>query len=579
MHRRWFIRRTNPEYLTYLSKAASIPPVLAQILINRGIKTASDVHSFLNPGITSLSDPYDLPGMGIAVERIKAALARNQRVLVHGDYDADGLTATAIMVLALKKIGADVGYFIPNRLAHGYGFNPHAVDFAENFGADLIITVDCGTTSFDAAACAKGKGIDVIITDHHEPVRQSTIKGHQPEEKSGLLLPDALAVINPKLSGPGTQTSALSGSGIAFKTVQALSMDRDVPLSSDDALSFLDLAACGTIADVVALTGENRVLVKEGLPYIANPHRRGISALKEVSGLQGREVKAGLLAFTIVPRMNAAGRMGDAGEVIRLLFSSTDEEALAIAGELDRVNTERQQRDEEVYQEAVYQLHQKGYDKAIVLYGKDWHPGVLGIVASRIAEECYRPAFIFSLEGDNARGSARSIPCFDLYGGLTTCRDILIAFGGHAQAAGLRLHIRDLPLFEERMNSIVRDSVKDEDLIPALEIDAEVGLSGVTGSLIRDLSMLEPLGCGNPEPLLGSRNLEVLNPRVVGNNHMKMRLRQGAFSIDAVGFDMGRLVGSIDPLSPVDAAFTPTINIWNGGRYLQLGLKALRPGR
>lgn len=579
MHRRWFIRRTNPEYLAYLSRAVPVPPVVAQILINRGIKTAADVCSFLNPGVTSLSDPYDLPGMAASVERIKVALARNQRVLIHGDYDADGLTATAIMVLALREIGIDADYFIPNRLIHGYGFNPPAVDFAKKIGADLIITVDCGITSFDTADCAKKKGIDVIITDHHEPLRQPEDTSHTSQVEGGFLIPSAVAVVNPKLSGPESQSSTLAGSGIAFKMVQALAMDGDVSLSPDDVLSFLDLVACGTIADVVTLTGENRALVREGLPYITNPHRTGIRALKEVSGLQGREMKAGLLAFTIVPRMNAAGRMGDAGEVVRLFVSSSDEEALSIAEGLDRINKERQRREEEVYQEALLQLHREGYDRAIVLYGEGWHPGVIGIVASRIAEECYRPVFVFAVEGDTVKGSARSIPCFDMYRGLSRCRDTLIAYGGHAQAAGLKLRAHDLPLFKERINSVVRESLQDEDLIPALEIDAEVNLQGITSSLIRDLSMLEPFGFGNPEPLLGSRNLAVLNPRIVGNNHMKMRLRQGAFSIDAIGFDMGGLLESLDPSSPVDAAFTPMINVWNGNQYLQLGLKGLRPGR
>lgn len=580
MNRRWLIKKTNHEYTLYLSKAASISPVLAQILINRGIKTPGNVKDFLSPGTTGMTDPFELPDMGVAVERIKAARKRNERVLVHGDYDTDGLTATAIMVHALKSMGMDVHYFIPNRMTHGYGFNTPSVDIAGKLGVKLIITVDCGITAFEAVAAAKERGIDVIITDHHEPSKESspfTDQRSMSDEAGELLLPDALAVINPKISHLKSQVSPLSGAGVSFKIAQALSLDDGLPFSRDDSLSLLDLAALGTLADVVPLTDENRVILKEGMKYLVDARRPGIRSLIEVSGLKDRELRAGLLSFTLVPRINASGRIGDAGDVITLFLSESDSEALSIAERLDRTNAERQRIEEDTYQEALAQLRGKGYDAAVVLSGRGWHAGVIGIVASRIMEECYRPAFIFTVEGGIAKGSARSIPAFDLYNGLSSCGDLLLSFGGHRQAAGIRLRESDIARFEEKMNAVVRAALHGDDFTPTVEIDTEVALQEVNPSLVRELSLLEPLGAGNPEPLLGARRLDVLSPRIVGRNHLKMKLKQRALAIDAIGFDMGKFLEHLGPAVAVDAAFTPTINEWNGNRYLQLNLKACRP--
>lgn len=589
MNRRWLVNRTNPEYIRYLSKAASLSPALAQVLINRGIKTPEKIHDFLHPGLTGLSDPFELPGMTAAVERIKSAWARGERVLVHGDYDTDGLTATSIMVHTLRAMGMDVHYFIPNRMTHGYGFNPPSVEIAGKLGVRLIITVDCGITAFDAAASARDGGIDVIITDHHEPIKQSSkfpprrvargdkVLSSESNETDDFIVPEAVAVVNPKLStrNPGLWT--LSGAGVAFKIVQALAMDDTLPFAADDSLPLLDLAALGTLADVVPLTGENRIILKEGLRYITGACRPGIKSLIEVSGLREREIRAGLLSFTMVPRINASGRIGDAGDVVNLFLSRSDEETLCIAGKLDATNSERQRIEEEAYQEALSQLKERGYGAAIVLWGRGWHMGVVGIVASRIADEFCRPTFVLTLEGDIAKGSARSIPSFDIHKGLSACADVLLSFGGHKQAAGLRLKESDLPLFEKRINAVAGDALQKEDFIPTIEIDAEVVLPEVNTGLVREISLLEPLGFGNPEPLFGSRRLDVLSLKVVGKNHLRMRLRQRSQSIDAIGFDMGKFLEQLNSSAPLDAAFTPTFNEWNGNRYLQLNLKACRP--
>jgi len=595
MHRRWFVNRTNTEYVDYLSRAASISPVMAQILINRGIKTPKSIYDFLNPRISDLSDPFELIGLRSAVERVRTAVKRGETILVHGDYDADGLSATAILVYALKKIGSNVYYFIPNRIDHGYGFNLAGVEKAKELGAKLIITVDCGITSFEAVAISRKAGIDVIITDHHEPLRTTEQKRAKsleckPAESreqdfynpafsqlshGSLLLPDAVAIVNPKVSQPHSPISNLSGAGIAFKFSQALDISSH---GSCEMSSFLfDLTAIGTIADVIPITGENRIIVREGLKLIEDGARQGLRALKKISRITGGELKSGLLPFTIIPRINAAGRAADANDVVRLLLTDSEDEAVAISTWLDGLNSERQRIEEEVYQEALRKLEHKDARSAIVLSSEGWHPGIIGIVASRIVETFHRPAFIISVRGDSAIGSARSIPPFDIYEGLAGCGEFLLGFGGHKQAAGFRLKTDNISLFEERINRIAEENLIENDFTPSLEIDADVNLSRVTFNLIKEIKLLEPYGFGNPEPLLGSKSLEVVYPRVVGNNHLKMKLRQRSQFLDAIGFDMGSFFERLEVSTTIDAVFTPVINEWEGGRCLQLNLKAFRP--
>ncbi|OGW37904.1 MAG: single-stranded-DNA-specific exonuclease RecJ [Nitrospirae bacterium RBG_13_39_12] len=575
MHRRWIVNKTNPEYIKYLSKTSSISPVLAQIFINRGIKTPEEINSFLNPHISQISDPFDIQGIKTAVDRISEASRKRERVLVHGDYDTDGLSATAIILKALEILGIDSHYFIPNRIEHGYGFNPSSVKIAKNTGATLIITVDCGITSFDTAELCKKEGIDVIITDHHEPIRNQNSKfGDANCRGLDFNLPEALAVINPKISRSQSSISNLSGAGIAFKLVHALAMIHPAQFTIRD---FLDLAALGTIADVVPLTGENRLIVKEGLRLIEDGARPGMRALKKVSGIKERAIKTGLLSFTIIPRINAAGRVSDSNRVVKLLLTDSEDEATEFSLWLDKLNSERQRIEEEVYQEALYKLNNKGVGPVIVLSSEGWHQGVIGIAASRIAEAFYRPTIVISTDGHIARGSARSIPGFDMYSALTACRKYLKAFGGHKQAAGLELEVSDIPFFEEHISKIANETFITKDFIPSLEIDAYVEFPDLNFDLTRELGMLEPFGFGNSEPLLGSKKLEVLYPKIVKNNHLKMKLRQNNQSIDAIGFDMAVFFDKLDVSSTVDAVFTPFINEWEGSTSLQLNIKALRP--
>ena len=581
MQRRWFISRTNPEFLGYLSKAASVSPVLAQILVNRGIRTPDAVRDFLSPGVTALSDPFDLPGMRQAVGRVREALRRSERVLVHGDYDTDGLTATAIMVHVLRTIGIEANYFIPHRMVHGYGFHSHAINIAKKTGAGLIITVDCGITSFETASSAKANGIDVIITDHHEPLAVEcppVSRGSGPGECVGdFILPEAVAVVNPKLMAGDSGLGSLAGAGVALKFAQALAMEGIPNFPEDEFFSLFDLAALGTVADVVPLNGENRIILREGLKFIKTGDRPGIRALKDVCRLGAREIKAGSLAFTVVPRINAAGRLTDSGDVVRLLLSERQEESDELSTWLDGLNSERQRIEEQVYQEAVEKVDASEPGPAIIIAAEGWHQGVVGIVASRMTERYGRPAFVLSVKDGLATGSARSVPAFDICRGLAGCKDFLLSFGGHRQAAGLTMETCHMEDFRKAMGEIVQREVAGDQCVPSLEIDASVRLADVTHTLVKELDLLEPVGYGNPEPLLGARDLSVVNPRVVGSKHLKLTVKKNSQTVDAIGFGMAAFYDDLNFPTSIDAVFTPGINEWKGGRYLQLFLKAFRP--
>jgi single-stranded-DNA-specific exonuclease len=555
MHRRWLLQKTNNEYVTYLSKASSISPALAQVLINRGVKTPEDVSDFMFK-TQSISDPMEIEGIMPAVEALEKAARDGTRVLIQGDYDVDGLTATAILTDALLRMGVKTDYFIPNRFKNGYGFNPPAVELAGRTGAGIIVTVDCGISSFEATAMAKEKGIGVIITDHHEPVPGR--------------LPDALAIINPKLSNPGLAN--LAGAGVAFKLVQALGQRQPGKISFNE---YFDLAALGTLADSVPLTGENRAIVKEGMPLIKEGVRPGLRALGVISGLNERRQQSSLISFTLVPRINAAGRMSDSQEVVELLLTTDEQKAEQMAENLNRMNTARQKTEENLLEQAMEKIDPAKPGPAIVVSGEGWHEGVVGIVASRIAERYKRPAFVLSVSEGVAKGSARSIPQFDVYAGLTECSDILRDFGGHSQAAGLKLDVANLKTFKERISDVVSSTVSD--FTPQLKIEADVSLREINFKLIQELQMLEPFGSGNPEPVLGTRELEVINPRVVGKNHLKMKLKSRSNVVDAIGFGMGEFIGVVEDSPEIDVAYTATINEWEGRRIVQLKLKGLRP--
>ncbi len=579
---RWIINKTNPEYIAYIARIASVSPMFAQVLVNRGLKTAAQLDAFLNPDISKLADPFALPQLKAATERIRIAKKNGERVLVHGDYDADGVTATAIMVEGLREYGLDVHFFIPDRMQHGYGFGAAGLERAEALGTKLIVTVDCGISSFEAVAAARSRGIEVIITDHHEPVRkerQVRAKAEaNPLPAPGPLpvcLPEAFAVVNPKASACPPEMAHLSGAGVALKFIQGL-FDNNI----DAIYKLFDLAAIGTAADVVPVQNDNRTIIREGMKLLQSGQRIGLKALCQTAGIRLDSFKTSSLHYMLIPRINAAGRIANATDVVRLLTTRSEDEARQLAGWMNNLNTRRQEIEESVYNEAMKQVGPMDAGKgALVVASEGWHIGVVGIVASKIAQKYYRPAIVLSIDGGIAKGSGRSIPPFDLYEGLTECKDVLTRFGGHKQAAGLSLPSADIEHFSTLFCSKVRQRLSEEDFLPVLLLDGAVRISDMSIGLVEELARMEPFGYSNVEPVFGSRGLEVLQSRIVGNNHLKMKLRQNGRKMDSIGFDFGSMLGSVEESGMIDAAFVPTINEWDGGRYLQLNLKAIRPAQ
>ncbi len=560
MNRNWLVSKTNPEFLKYLSQQTSVSRVLAQVLVNRGMNNADLIKEFLDPSLSNIRDPFLMPDMATAIHRIKMAVDRNETVFIHGDYDADGITATALLVSAFKKMGLKISYHIPNRMTEGYGLSKKGIHNAKQSGAGLIITADCGISSGKEVLEATSIGMDVIITDHHEP----------PEK-----LPDASAIINPHRADSQYPFRQLAGVGVAFKLVQALIQNECI----QDMLleECLDLVALGTVADSVPLVDENRIFVTHGLKAITSePCRTGIMAIKEVSGV-GREMKPGTLSYTLIPRINAAGRLDDAGEVVELFLTENEAKAKGIALLLDEHNRKRQRIEREVLQSALDMINPNQLESSIVLSSGDWHPGVIGIVASRLVDMFYRPVFLFSVKDSVAKGSARSIPPLHLYEAISECSEDLLNYGGHRQAAGLKLVEENLSAFKQKINAIVSKKLNPEDMIPLLEIDASVKFSDINFDLIRELSLLEPYGEANKSPVFGSKDIQIVNHRIVGNNHLKMQLKQESINMDTIGFNLGNQLGQIEESSSIDIVFKPGINEWNGMKNLQFNLKAVRP--
>lgn len=535
---------------------------MAQILINRGINEAGMARGFLSRTPEPISDPLLIAGMREAADAIMLAVANGTRIFVHGDYDADGLTSTAIIVGSLRSLGADVQFFIPNRFRDGYGFNPPAVQKAKEASCGMIITVDCGISAFDAVRAANLAGIAVVVTDHHEPVIDPATG--RPE------LPPALAIVNPKLMG--ADGPELSGAGVALKLIQTMAQSGAPGIDSG---LYYDLAALGTLADSVPLVGENRSIVMRGIEDIRGDRRPGLAALRASVGLNARTLTSTFLNFNMVPRINAAGRLADSAPVVGLMLSDTQEEAMGLALELDRLNSERQKIEEGVLKEALARLETVGFENVIVLEGEGWHEGVIGIVASKLVDRFYRPVVIFSVSGDKARGSSRSIPEFDIHKGLGECAELLGGFGGHKQAAGITMRAIDIPALREKLNAVVGEAVPE--FVSTLGIDAAVSLAEITPRLIEEIECIAPFGYGNPQPVLGARELEIAGaPRIVGNNHLKLRLRHRNHVMDAIGFSMGDMHSGLEDVSLVDAAFTVTMNEWEGRKTPQLHLKAIR---
>ncbi len=544
-----------------LSQDAQLPLVVSKILIQRGINSLEQAQKFLAPNFSDLQDPFFLSDCQKAAERIILALRNKERIMLFGDYDVDGITATALVYLSLSHLGGEVSYYLPHRLLEGYGLSKEGIKEAQKRGASLIISVDCGMTAVEEADFAKESGIDLIITDHHEP-----------QEKS----PNAYAVINPKLNDyPGGE---LSGVGVAFKLICGIY--RKLSLDEKELIRHLDLVALGTAADIVPLTKENRILAKLGLEQLERTEKFGIQDLILNSGLEGRKLSPSQVVFGLAPRINAVGRLGDAQCAIKLLSTNDPKEASQLALFLEMENRRRREIDERTMKEALEMAERevKADDKVIVLSKENWHPGIVGIIAARIAEIYYRPTVLLAVDGQEAKGSARSIPPFHLFEALHKCQEVLIRFGGHRQAAGLALPKKNLASFKEKLKEVASQKLTDEDLVPQLSIDCEVDLEEIVQELATYLEQLAPFGPGNMRPVLVTRNLENFEqPSVIGNNHLKLRIRQNQKMLDGIAFGQGDW---IKPLSArnvkYDLAYVLENNNWNGNTNLQLKVKDIK---
>jgi len=495
-----------------------------------------------------------------AVDRLHRALRSNERVLVYGDYDVDGVSATSLYLGFLKGLGHTAGFCIPHRLKEGYGLNAHAVRRIAASGVSLLITADCGTTSHEEIALARSLGLDCIVTDHHLP---------------GETLPPALAVLNPCRADSSYSFPGLCSGGLAYKVATAYVAKYESWKSDPNA--HLDLVALSTIADVAPLQAENRWMVREGLRAITRGDRLGVRALKAVSGINGT-CGVGTVGFTLAPRLNAAGRLGDAADAVRLMLTEDDREATELAGALDRLNRARQQIEEAITAEAL-QFAEESTQGPIVLASRSWHPGVVGIVAGRLVERYHRTAVLIAMnEHGVGKGSARGIAGVNMVDAFTQCRDHLVGFGGHAVAAGLTIREERVAGFRDRLAEVLEGPLSSPTARPRLICDAEVEPLGFSLDVVHELARLGPFGAGNPEPTLVLRKLRIVSARVVGTNHLKLAVaRNGGALLDAIGFRMGPLDSyGLSPSDHVDLACVLEINAWNGTERVQLRLKDLR---
>jgi len=552
----------DPEAARSLAEALSLPLPLAALLVQRGFSEAAHARAFLRPALDQLADPHALAGMADAVALITAAVRTKTTILVHGDYDVDGQCATAVLTRALRVAGATVHPFVPHRTKDGYDFGPAGVAEAARVGAGLILTCDCGTNAVAAVAEAKALGCQVIITDHHLP---------------GPVLPAADAIVNPQRSDDRSGLGALCGTGIAFKLVQALVEPLGLPAGLP--LHLLDYVALATVADVVPLVGENRILVKHGLKLLQETRWPGLRALLDASELAGKTLRAGQVGFILAPRLNAVGRIADAKDGVALLLSDDDQEASLLAAQLERLNRERQALDQRI-QETAFEMVERDFadpslHPAIVLAGDGWHPGVIGIVASRVVERYGRPTFLIGLDGAVGKGSGRSIEGFDLHAALTACGDLLERYGGHRMAAGLTVARDQVEAFRERFTAHARAQLSPDDLGPTQRVDLELPLGEVTDELERWGRHLEPCGMGNAAPVLGSRRIRLEGMRTVGEKHLKATLSAGGRSVEAIAFGWADRAAGLG--GDVDVAFRLERNEFRGVSSLQARVLALAP--
>ncbi len=565
MELRWdIVDEFSLEEVNALAESLRVPKVIAKMLLRRSVRDYDSARRFFKPNLENLYDPFLMKDMDRAVERLRRAVLSEEKILIYGDYDVDGITSVSFLYLILKELGVDVTYYIPDRQAEGYGLSPMGIETARERGTQLIITVDCGITGHAEIDLAQSLGIEVLVCDHHEP---------------GPTLPRAVALLDPKRADCPYPFKELAGVGVTYKLCQGLLLRMGIDLSILD--NFSELVAIGTAADIVPLMEENRIFVKVGLEKLNESENTGLNALLDVAGLSGKEISTGHVVFIIAPRINAVGRMGDAERAVRLLTTKDKVEARQIAEVLEQENRHRKNVDEETFRQAlemVQQSFEPSSTRSLVLHQRGWHSGVIGIVASRVVEKFYRPTVLISVENGVGKGSARSIEGFDLHDALKGCEDLLLAYGGHKYAAGLSISEERIPAFKQRFEQIAASRLQGEQLVPRLTIDAEISLSEIDAMFLKLLRFFAPFGPHNMRPVFVSKNLQVVGtPTLVGANHLKFKVRQSDQVFDVIGFGMGALAYRVrSGENNLDLAYVIEENEWMGRKVIQLRAKDIR---
>ena len=538
-----------------LSKELGISKILAQILVNRKVNSPAEAEKFLKAGINDLFSPQLFSDMPKAVALVKKAMENKEKVMVFGDYDVDGITSTVLVKNTLVALGLDVLHHIPHRIKEGYGLNKEIITFAKENKVKLMVTADCGTANHKEVEGLRQANIDVIVTDHHEP--------------QGLNLPAASSLINPKLKHSGYPFRELAGVGVAYKFCQAISGS----LLSED----LDLVTLGTIADSVPLNGENRIIAREGLLRLPDTKREGLRAIIDNAGIKNKKFNSTYVSFIIAPRLNASGRMASAELSLKLLMSQSYAEAQSLAKELEQFNRQRQKVEAKILEEAEEMINREmnfKEQKVIVIAKEDWHQGVLGIVASKLADRFYRPAIVISLNEDLCKGSARSIKNFHLFNALMDCKEFLNSFGGHAHAAGLLITKDNIDDFRKSINKLAHDRLNLEDLLPSMDIDLELSLSDLNEEMVRELESLEPFGMANLEPLFYTRSLKLKGQvQSLSRETLKFWVTDGMATCQVIAFGMASLLDSLMQAGSFDLVYTPKIDSWRGDEALILEAK------
>lgn len=559
MIKKWEFYNSDEKLVDEICEKYNLNKVIGKIIVNRHVVNDEDVRIFITPTRDDFHNPFLFKGMDIAVDRIIKAINNKEKILIYGDYDVDGITSTTVLKKYLMDRGISVDTYIPNRLHEGYGLNKNAIDTIKERNIDLIITVDCGISAIEEVDYAVNLGMDVIVTDHHEV---------------GEKLPNALAVIDAKRKDNTYPFRALAGVGVVFKLIQALSIKLEI--KPEEYLKYLDLVCVGTISDIVPLEGENRTIAKLGLMLIKVTRNLGLRELIKSSGY--KEIDSNTISFGVAPRINACGRMGHEEEALKLFLAEDLESATKITKELNEYNTLRQSTEKAIYEEAVQEIDRNHLDEknSIVLGGKGWHHGVIGIVSSKVTDKYYKPSILLSFEDNIAKGSGRSVPGFDLYEGLTKCEDLLEKYGGHSMAVGLTLKKENLENFKERFEQIAKEK-NIKELVPIIYIDDELKLKDINMDLVKSISILEPFGEANKVPLFLIRNLKIDSIRALSEGrHLKLTLRDENFVINAIGFELGYLAEEYRIGDRIDVVGTLEINSFNGFSSIQINMKDIR---